>query len=188
MTRNVLRPALRVVITLALLASAAALWSLIPTKLQTWAPIVVKGAVGQRVTGRNLAVTVERTLLAREVAFVNSGQTAHIPSKGVWLIVVLSYEPFRQPETPAFELRAGGRRFVSNLSGMRNVQPGLPARGPVAFDIPEIPSAATLLVSNKVSDRYGYRLTAPLDSQIEVPLALPSGTPEATVNLNQLGD
>ncbi len=79
------------------------MWSWLPTKLQSWAPIDVHGTVGQRVVGRDLAVTVHRTYLAREVVAKGRNGLNRFPSKGIWLVMTVTYEPLLTTQQPKFE-------------------------------------------------------------------------------------
>ncbi|MGH3966916.1 MAG: hypothetical protein ACRDTV_02030, partial [Mycobacterium sp.] len=178
----------RAVLAAALLATAGMMWSHMPTKLQSWAPIQVHGTVGQRVTGRNLAVTVHSTYLAHEVTATGKLGLNRFPSKGMWLVMVLSYEPLRQPEKPRFTLQADGKTITTNLSGFGHlVQPEMPASGPLAFELPTVPHSATLLVVNARTDSGGFDMdSAPLDSQIAITMPLSGRVPRASLNLNEL--
>jgi len=183
-----LLPTGRVVLAAALLATAGLMWSWLPTKLQSWAPIDVHGTVGQRVTGRNLAVTVHSTYLAHEVTAKGIQGLNRFPSKGVWLVMVLSYAPLLKPEVPRFAVQAEGKTFTTNLSGFGSfVQPEMPTRGPLAFELPTAPPSATLLVVNKRTDSGGFDMdSAPLDSQVAITMPLAGCVPRASLNLNEL--
>jgi hypothetical protein len=171
-----------------LLATAGLMWSWLPTKLQSWAPIDVRGNVGQRAVGRDITVTVHSTFLAHEVTAKGPSGLNRFPSKGVWLVMVLSYEPLFKPESPSFRLQADGRTFSLNLSGFgsRSVQPEMPSRGPVAFELPTVPHSATLLVTNVLMDNDFQEMTAPLDSRIAITMPLSGVAPRASLNLNEL--
>ena len=183
-----LLPAGRAVLAAVLLATAGMMWGWLPTKLQSWAPIQVHGTVGQRVTGRNLAVTVHRTYLAHEVTATNTSGISRFPSKGVWLVMVISYEPLLTPESPRFALQADRKTFSTNLSGFhRVVQPEIPMSGPLAFELPTVPHDATLLVVNSRSDTGGFDMdSAPLDSQVAITMPLSGTAPQASLNLDEL--
>jgi hypothetical protein len=186
-----LLPAGRAVLAAALLVAAGAMWSWLPTKLQSWAPIDVHGSVGQRVVGRDLAVTVHRTYLAREVTAKGLHGLNRFPSKGVWLIMVVSYEPLLIPETPKFSLRAERKTFTSGLSGFEGqAQLGMPESGPLAYELPTAPHSATLLVTNTRMDPGGGAEMdfAPLDSRIAITMPLSSTVPRASLNLSELAD
>ncbi len=176
------------VLAFALLVVAALLWQTLPDKLQSSAPLRVDGSVGERVAGRNLAVTVHEVHLAREVTFTSRGTETALP--GVWLVSVLTYESLLEPAKPGFELDASGSRYTTNLGGLdaaEKQQPGLPVRTVVAFELPEIPDKATLLVANKVPDKYGVYLNTPLDSQLAIALTWDQNGPERSVDLDRLG-
>lgn len=182
-----LRPAAHLALAAVLLAAAGPMWSRLPTKLQSWAPIPVYGTVGQRVTGRDLAVTVFNTYLAGEVTTNGRLGLNRFPSKGVWVVMVLSYEPLLTPAVPSFELQAGGDTFSTNLSGFRGpAQPGIPMRGPLAFEVPDVPQSVTLLVSNERTDETMGKIDAPLDSQLVITIPLAGFVPRASLNLNEL--
>jgi hypothetical protein len=178
------------VLAVALLATAGWMWSLLPTKVQSWAPIDVHGTVGQRITGRDIVITVHRTYLAKEVTATGDNGLNRFPSTGVWLVMVLSYEPLLRPGSPRFELRADGRSFSTSVSGFgsRAVQPEMPARGPLAFELPAEPRSATLLVTNRLVDTDFQETIAPLDSRIAITMPLTGSVPQASLNLNELSD
>jgi hypothetical protein len=183
-----LLPAGRMALAVVLLATAGLMWSWLPTKLQSWAPIDVRGTVGQRVAGRDIAVTVNKFYLAREVTAKGQHGLNRFPSKGVWLVMVLSYEPLLKPQSPRFRLQADKRTFSLNLSGFGNhvVQPEMPARGPLAFELPTTPHSATLLITNTLTDNDFQEMIAPLDSRIAITIPLSGVTAAPSLNLNEL--
>jgi hypothetical protein len=187
-TRTALLPAGRYVLAAALLLTADLMWSWMPTKVQSWAPIEVPGTVGQRVAGRNLAVTVQSAYLAHEVTANGDNDLNRFPSKGVWLVMMISYEPLHEPHSPNLQLRADGRTFTTNISGIgsRTAQPATPSRGPVAFELPAAPRTATLLVANMLIDNNYQETVAPLDSQIAITIPLAGQVPQASLNLSEL--
>lgn len=84
-TRAPLLTAGRYVLAAALLLTAGLMWSWLPTKVQSWAPIEVPGTVGQHVAGRDLAVTVQKVYLAHEVtAHGNHGLNRFRPKECGW--------------------------------------------------------------------------------------------------------
>lgn len=166
-------PVARVVLGIALLVVAPVMWRHIPTKLQSWAPITVEGAMGQRIMEDDLAVTVNRVELARVVRTVDDGVVNVLASKGVWLAISLTYESLRIDQKPKLVLRAAGRTFESPLTDLRRqAAPGIPRTGVVAFQLPGLPDVADLFVSHATADQWGNPLLAPLDTQIEVPIPL----------------
>jgi hypothetical protein len=189
-TRTTLLPAGRWALAAALLLTAGLMWSWMPTKVQSWAPIEVPGTVGQRVAGRDLAVTVQSAYLAHEVTANGNTGLNRFPSNGVWLVMMISYEPLHEPQSPNFLLRADGRTFSTNISGIgsRTTQPAPPAHGPVAFELPAVPRIATLLVANRLVDNNYQETIAPLDSQIAVTIPLAGKMTQASLNLSELSD
>jgi hypothetical protein len=171
-----------------LLLTAGVMWSWLPTKLQSWAPIDIHGTVGQRMVGRNIIVTVHRAYLAREVTANGNNGVNRFPSKGVWLVMMLSYQPVLTPQSPRFDLLSDGNAFETNLSGFHSmVQPDLPQSGPLAFELPKAPHSATLLVSNGLSESSMATMDfRPLDSRIAVDMPLAGVAPAASLNLDEL--
>lgn len=163
----------RVMFAIALLVIAAVIWRHIPTKLQSWAPITVEGPVGQRIVEDDLAVTVNRAELARVVTTVDDGVVNELASKGVWLAISLTCESLRIDQKPTLILQAAGRTFESPLTDLRRqAAPGIPRKGVVAFQLPDVPEDAALFVSHAAADQWGNPLLAPLDTQIEVTIPL----------------
>jgi hypothetical protein len=175
-------------LAVALLATAVVTWSTMPTKLQSWAPIVEHGALGEQVSGRNLTVTVRNAVLTREVTMSTRGKTERVPTSGVWLVLDVSYTTIDTFDKPTFQLDAGGRHFTAYFGGFNaDVGPGITDSAPVAFELPEKPSSATVLVFNSVTDKYGNKLTAPLDSQISVEVDLVGAPVTRSVDLDLVG-
>jgi hypothetical protein len=112
------------------------------------------------------------------------------PSKGVWLVMVVSYEPLLQPEAPTFQLRADGNTFSTNLSGFGGhlVQPEMPARGPLAFELPSVPRSAALLISDRLTDNNYQEMNAPLDSRLVITIPLSGSETRSSLNLSELSD
>jgi hypothetical protein len=187
-TRRPLLQAGRYALAAALLLTAGLMWSWMPTKLKSWAPIDVPGTVGQRVAGRDIAVTVQRVYLAHEVTAHGDHGLNRFPTKGVWLVMMVSYEPLHESASPTMQLRAGGRTFSSNISGIGShvAQPASPSRGPVEFELPAVSPSATLLVANRLIDNNYQEMTAPLDSQIAVTIPLTGQVTQASLNLSEL--
>ncbi len=177
----------------ALLVAAALVWNLLPTKMQTWAPITVEAAMGERAQGRDLAVTVHTVESARSITFSQGGTPVQVPAKAVWLVIDLTYEPLVSANPrPTFELVTdGGRVYTTYLGSLGNdgvfESAGVPHRGVVAFELPAVPVQAELTVANKAEDRYENSLDAPLDSKIVVPLDLSKVTVADTVDLDAMG-
>jgi hypothetical protein len=188
MSARSLVPAARLLLAAAMLATAAWMWGHLPTKMQSWAPIAVHGTVGERIEGRNLAVTVQDIQIGREATFTNSGAPVRMSTTGVWLAIGLDYGTLLTDESPAFILRADGKSFESPLSGFGDhAVPGLTDRGVLAFELPEKPSRAELLVYNKTPDRWGNPMESPLDSQISVSLQIPQDVQDS-LNLDKVAD
>ncbi|UMB68542.1 hypothetical protein [Mycobacterium paraterrae] len=183
-----LLPTARVVLATVLLLTAGAMWSLLPTKLQSWAPIDVHGSVGQRIAGRDIIATVQRTYLAHELTAKGHDGFNRFRSKGIWLVMMVNYQPVLTPQSPRFELVADGNTFNTNLSALNElVQPGLPASGPLAFELPKTPTSATLRVSNALLESSMAEMDfRPLDSRIVIDMPLSGLVPAVSLNLDEL--
>lgn len=187
MTESRRRLAGPIAATAALLAVTAALWLHIPTKVQSWAPIPVNATVGERAAGRDLALTVHRVGLAREVATTHDGTAKRLPASGVWLVIALTYEGLRSVDpVPVFTVTADGRTFTHYLNSLDSFQlVGVPEHGVIAFELPDVPRAAVLTAANRVLDKYRNELDAPLDSRITVPLGLSGVAVDDRVDLDE---
>jgi len=187
-TLKALVPTARIVLAAALLLTAGAMWSLLPTKLQSWAPIDIHGSVGQRIVGRDIIVTVRRTYLAHELMAKGYNGFNRFTSKGVWLVMMVDYQPILTPQSPRFELVADGNTFNTNLSALNElVQPRLPASGPLAFELPKTPASATLRISNALLESSTAEMDfRPLDSRIAIDMPLTGLVPAGSLNLDEL--
>ena len=174
-------------LALLLLAATAVMWKQMPTTVESWAPITVDGAVGERTIGRNIEVTVVDARQAKTVTFSSRGTVTRLSSSGAWLVLTVTYGPTVKPASPSFALEVGKRTYVPHVTtfGASDEQPDLPRTGLAVFELPATVRSATLLVANETMDIYGNRLTAPLDSQIEVPLTL-EGQPAGSLDLDQV--
>lgn len=172
MTGRTLLPPAQVGLALALVAAAMLLWKNMPTKTDTWAPIAVDARVGERVVGRDLAVTVHRVDLVSALTLQQRGQPVRVPATAAWLVFSLTYEPLHNDGRPVLQLVADGRNYQSNLGSFRGpaVAAGTSKRGVAAFELPNIPAAAVFKVANQTRERWGNPLDAPLDSQIALPV------------------
>ncbi len=187
-TRNLLSVG-RVVLAVALLGVAVALWKNMPTKLDTWAPIAVEASIGQRAVGRDLAVTVHRVEVARAVEFDQGGQLRRVPATAAWLVFALSYEPLHDfDNSPQLRLVTSGRTYESNIGSLgQGPHPvGVEKRGVAAFELPEVPSEAVLQVANTTREKWGNELNAPLDSQISLRVDVGALPLQDAVNLDDL--
>ena len=182
-------------LTLVLLGLAVWVWLLMPTKVESWAPIDVRGAVGERLVGRTLAVTVHDVVLTRQLTFSNDAGPQVIDTEGVWLIADISFSATEFAEVPLFEVEVDGRHFTPVVSGFPSLITGgpkaLPAgfttRAVVAFELSGSPREATVLVRSEVVDQYGNELRAPLDSQLAVPVSFGPNAVRDSVNLDTMG-
>lgn len=188
--RKTLLPTARTTLAVVLLLTAGAMWSLLPTKLQSWAPIDVHGEVGNLIVGRDIEVTVRRTYLAHEVTAKGRDGLNRFRSKGIWLVMMISYEPILAPQSPRFSLVADGNTFNTNLSAINElVQPDLPVSGPLAFELPKAPTSAMLQVSNALLESSTAEMDfRPLDSRIVVDMPLTGVVPADSLNLDELSD
>lgn len=185
--------AFRFVAAAVLLVTAALVWQMMPNKLQSWAPIAEKGRVGERIVGREFAVTVDQSILTNRITYAEYSDIHDYP--GIWVVVVVTYESLTMPAWPQFELATLGKRYTSfrqahkavefQTTGATGEQPGLPKRGVLAFQVPSIPDRAELLVTNRSADKFGESMYAPLDSQIVVQLTL-DDPPKPSVDLDNL--
>jgi hypothetical protein len=149
------------------------------------APFVVRGALGQRVEARDLAVVVDGVRLARRYRVADIGDESRVlRTPGVWLSVVLEAEVLREPAPisarlhtrDGYDYQAAGddrpRVRGVNLSGIE-LAPGLPARGAFFFELPpaQVPGARLQIYRGPLTP-------GQMDSLIEIDLGTGAQTAE----------
>lgn len=135
-------------------------------------PIAVTGRVGEKLSARNFALTVDKVSLAREITVETFGRERAYTTSGLWALVEGQVEAGSESVTvmAAQWLAPNGARYVmsnrlSNMPGdlaSDRLEPGLPPRKVLlVFEFPEgQASGATLLVSQNPY--------TPLDSELRV--------------------
>ena len=125
----------------ALAAGALVITALTPPESAVTAPFVVDAAIGERATGREVAVTVGEVTRAASVS-----EDPDDPAiEGRFLVVTLTADAVTEPQSNWFSLtvleidgltytisRRLGSLFISD-----RLQPGLPLTGSLVFELPE---------------------------------------------------
>lgn len=148
-------------------------------------PIARRGEFGQIVKARSFAIRIEKVMLADSLRWQAFGRSYERQTGGRWAVVVATAESTGQTETLAGAVwrSDSGLRFepsqrVASLQGSLNsirLEPGLPRRGVLAFEIGRNESRnAELLIS---ADRWPR-----LDTRLEI--ALPASEMEQASTLN----
>ena len=142
------RPALRrvaaVAVTVLLLAIGGAAILVTPSDDAVTAPIAAPGAVGHRIVGRELVVTVSGVRLARRVDYPTQDAPPATTTSGVWVLVDATVAGGRAETTARWsQLRLGGSTFtlasdagISSLNS-RTFAVGIPFRGSFVFEVSE---------------------------------------------------
>ncbi|TCR67589.1 hypothetical protein [Bosea sp. BK604] len=137
-------------------------------------PIPVSGAMGQSIAARGFSFRADKLILADRIRWRAYGRDIERDSSGLWAVVVAEMEgrPASVTANGALWRSASGRRYTPSQRlataprqlGANRLEPGLPQRGLLIFEIPrEEADDATLLVSLIRWPR--------LDSEIRMPLA-----------------
>lgn len=186
---------IRLIARLAGIAIAAALLLAMqrttPGYSEITGPIPVSGAMGETIAARSFAFQADKLILAERLRWRAFGRDVERDSSGLWAVVVAEMEgrPASVTVSGALWQGASGRRFtpsqrLSNaprLLGANRLEPGLPQRGLLIFEIPrEEANDATLLVSQARWPR--------LDSEIRMPLSRDRTESAETLDLNGLFD
>jgi len=136
MTRRLLNG----LVLVALLVVAGFVIHTTPTDAQRDAPIVVSGAIGSPLSGRNIAVTVHEVHLADVVSTASwQGET-----EGVWVVVDASAAAVETENGALLNaaLVIGDRTFsASGRPGLdtiadQSLAVGIPITGPIMFEVP----------------------------------------------------
>ncbi|MGI6854179.1 hypothetical protein [Mesorhizobium sp. 1B3] len=139
-------------------------------------PIAVTGGIGDKLSARNFALTVDKVSLAREITVESFGRERTYTTSGLWALVEARAEAGRESVTvmAAQWLAPNGARYLmsgrlSNMPGdisSDRLEPGLPPRQVLlVFEFPEDQAnGATLLVAQNAY--------TPLDSEIRIVIEL----------------
>jgi hypothetical protein len=137
--RGVTRVGVLILIGVTLVAGRAVLGAQ-PEYGDTLAPFLRSGGLDQRVEAANFAV---RVLGIRGAAKLNRPDGAAIDTAGVWIIVKVRLETIQKTDHLGYLglQDARGRIFLaterfSQPLTIRDLQPGLPTEGEVAFEVP----------------------------------------------------
>lgn len=135
-------------------------------------PIAVAGQVGEKLSARNFALTIDKVSLAREITVESFGRERNYTTSGVWALVEGQAEAGQESITVMASqwLAPNGARYVMServsnppgqLSAVR-LEPGLPPHKVLLlFEFPgDQASGATLLVSQNPY--------TPLDSELRI--------------------
>lgn len=137
-----IRVAVQILLCTLLLIGAAVLYAHIPNRVESYAPITVRGTAPATVTGHNIAVTVHRVLSAprvhiMDVDVADPPAEANLITKGRWIVVDASYETPLSTTPIQLQLSAGSRLIDRQYPG--TLSPGQPhfgLRTAVVFDAP----------------------------------------------------
>jgi hypothetical protein len=155
------------------LISAIIRWTT-PDYSRITGPIVTGGAFGETEEARSFSVLASTPQLARRLRFRSFGKDVSRDTSGVWAIVpirVAARQITTNIQGPAW-LAADGRQYdhsnrvrgATSLIKGRSLQPGLPERGILVFELPRSALAGgALILSNVPSPQ--------LDSQIKIALS-----------------
>lgn len=169
-----------------LLIGAAVLYGKIPQRVDSFAPILVRGTAPQKVVGENVAVTVHQVISTPEIrvkSFADSTLSKSQLTKGRWIVVDASYETVHDSATVGLQLVADSRNIDrESLSLYPSGQPGVEARTAAVFDVPEPPKSLNLLAVNLPN---GYRelMQGSVDSQLVIAIPLDMVQQRASVEI-----
>ncbi|MUM15351.1 hypothetical protein FZI91_05975 [Mycobacterium sp. CBMA271] len=171
----------------ALLATAVHLYGGIPSRANTSYPLVIEGAVGNRVVGRSIAVTVTNVYSTQTI--VNRQSTfkppKHIDTEGHWVVIDMVYESFYQQSMLQVALGTGS--IIAEITSLGDSSPiagaGLPIRVTRVFDVPAIPDEM-ILIAEHMQNQEAITIGAQLDSQLQIAIPRSRVVERPSVELN----
>jgi hypothetical protein len=188
---SLLRRAARGAALVLIVAVASVVLRTAPSEAQWQAPIEVRGQLGDRVEGRNIAATVEDVRIARSVTASTGwiGETT-----GVWVVVDVQAEAV-VTEVGALlataELvlgedaySASTRPGLGTLAG-QSLAVGVPREGPLMFEVPS--DAVTSAVAADALLRLAIARDPRTDSMLVVPVDLSGVDAEEAVTTSAPG-
>lgn len=151
MTRNRTVVAVQVTICTLLLIGAAYLYGHLPERVDSFAPMTVRGTAPHRIEGRNLAITVHHAYSTSELLIRSSPikKTAESRvTKGQWIILDLSYAAVAHSDKITLQLQADDHHIDrDNIAGTDKTigQPGIELPATMVFDVPRSTKSLRLL-------------------------------------------
>ncbi|MFI6291883.1 hypothetical protein ACIBEJ_09885 [Nonomuraea sp. NPDC050790] len=172
-----------------LLVAVGAVQRLRPDADRVYQPLSSTGAVGQDVRTTPYTVRVERAETGRELELTGIlDKKEKRATKGVWVVVHLTATATQERvQLGTVELEAlNGTRYgvtdrFSTLDSA-DLDPGIPQRGVLAFELPPDAVRGTVLRITKARYETIFRLNSALGPGVEVPLGL-SGDAVPTVTI-----
>lgn len=135
-----------VVAVLAFVALLAALKETTPGYAMLTGPIRTYGHQDAVVSGTKFSARTGAVVMAKSIVFDRFGKTVDLQSSGIWVVASIEAQAFAEtmPLRAATLVGASGRKYrqsqragdVPNVLSMKTVQPGLPTKGIVVFEIP----------------------------------------------------
>jgi hypothetical protein len=137
--------------------------------------ITTTGAQGDLVSSRTFSARVEKAVQAKTIAYRRFGREVNRETGGVWVLVAVEVNVGRQtmPIRGATIRGASGRLYrqtrradgAPQLLSTKTVQPGLPTKGLLAFELPEGETAdMTLLLSGQYAPQLQDEIAIRLDT------------------------
>ncbi|KFC69648.1 hypothetical protein FG93_03235 [Bosea sp. LC85] len=179
---------------IAILAAAGMLLGMqrsTPGYAEITGPLPASGRPGETIPARSFTLTVEKLVLAERIRYRAYGRDFERSTTGLWAVVVARLEA--RPEsvsiggalwrsTAGFRFEASQRvAGAPRLLTAGRIEPGLPARGILVFELPRDQAAGgTLLVSTARWPR--------LDSQARVSFAADAAESADVLDLNGLAN
>lgn len=171
---------------------AIIVWSIIPTRPDSYEALSSTGQIGTRLAGRNIAVTVHRVCASHQlVSLLNARSGSVYRSRGYWVVADVTFETITEHSGMRAQLHSDGI-----VTGQRNIgMPGIPAvpdvglqyRQALTFEVPELSSQMSISFMNFFADsRTGLTMDSPLDSRIDI--VFPSSRVELMRNLSVARD
>ena len=157
------------VVAVGILALAALITESHPDGLTSQHSFRVEGRLGTAVQGRDLRATVHEATVARDLRRGDAGEP--LATRGHWIVIDLTVATDVEPSgIGTADLELGERTYATrrvrgrDLTGVI-IQPGLPRRGLLVFEVPEgaVDGTAVLALARSSDPRLDSTLAITID-------------------------
>lgn len=143
-------------------------------------PIRTAGHQSETVSSTTFSVEVRRVVTAKTIAYERFGRAVDLQSSGVWVIASVEVHAFKQtmPLRAATLIGASGRKYrqsrragdAPEVLSAKVVQPGLPTKGIVLFEVPTDETEGMRLV---FSEQYDPQLKDEIEISLDDDVVAP---------------
>ncbi|MEU9805370.1 hypothetical protein [Mycobacterium sp. NPDC050853] len=137
------------VLSTLLLVGAIMLYANVSTLQESYGPVAIHGDSSGEVRGRNNGVSIRAAYSASALKYTFKDRSDNFTQRtqGQWIVLDVVYETLTTVQDHVMYLVADDLKIQATRSRARLFnQPGIPERMALVFDVPESPSALSLIV------------------------------------------